>query len=229
MPLTKAVIEVDRRDVDAARGLPPFIPVQFNPTEYTLNKGAQIAEIGIPGIDSPILQFVRGQNEKLTLELFFDTTETGMGDVAIDVRTRTAPIYQLVKIQSRSHALPRVTFRWGTLSFRAIVESLQQRFTLFNPLGIPLRATLSVTFREYKTLEEQISELNLQTADHYTTYETRRGDTFSRIAAATYDDATAWRAIAAANPNVDPQRPEPGTRLLIPPLEEFGRSVESFR
>ena len=37
-------------------------------------KGAQIAEIAIPGIDSPILQFVRGQTQTLTLELFFDTT-----------------------------------------------------------------------------------------------------------------------------------------------------------
>ena len=34
-----------------------------------------------------------------------------------------------------------------------------QKFTLFNPLGTPLRATLTVTFREYKTLEEQIAEL----------------------------------------------------------------------
>ena len=31
---------------------------------------------------------------------------------------------------------------------------------------MPLRATLSVTFREYKTLEEQLAELNLQSADH---------------------------------------------------------------
>ena len=29
-------------------------------------------------------------------------------------------------------------------------ESVQQKFNLFNPAGIPLRATLSVTFAEYK-------------------------------------------------------------------------------
>jgi hypothetical protein len=109
MPLTHAVIEVDSRDVDSTRGLPDRIPVQFNPTEYTLQKGAQIAEINIPGIDSPILQFIRGQNEKLTLELFFDTTDHGMGDDATDVRTLTAPMYQLVKIQSKSlHDVPRI-------------------------------------------------------------------------------------------------------------------------
>src|SRR5678816_4399814 len=58
MPLVKAVIQVlDRAAIDPSKGLLPFIPVQFNPTEYTLEKGAQLAEITIPGIDSPILQF----------------------------------------------------------------------------------------------------------------------------------------------------------------------------
>src|SRR5229473_6099884 len=132
MALEKAIIEIDPKD----RGpkLPPRITVQFNPAEYTLAKGAQIAEIAIPGIDAPILQFVRGQNEKLTLDLFFDTTGMGMGEGATDVRKQTDAIYQLVKIQSKTHALPRITFTWGQgLSFRAIVESVQQKFNLFNP------------------------------------------------------------------------------------------------
>jgi hypothetical protein len=228
MPLTKAIIEVlDREAVDPARGLLPFIPVEFNPTEYTLNKGAQIAEIAIYGLDSPILQFIRGQNEKLTLDLFFDTTELGMGELALDVRTLTNSIYQLVKIQPRTHAPPRIRFTWGLgLSFKAIVESVQEKFSLFNPLGIPLRATLSVAFREYKTLEEQITELNLQSADHTKRRTVRRGDTLSRIAAEEYRDPREWRRIADHEPNqkviANPRRLEPGTVLEIPSLDVFG-------
>ena len=102
MSLTKAVIEITDRDaIDPTRGSPQFITVQFNPTEYSLSKGAQIAEIAIPGIDSPLLQFIRGQNEKLTLNLFFDTTAGGMGETAKDVRDQTKSIYQLVKMQPR--------------------------------------------------------------------------------------------------------------------------------
>ena len=64
----------------------PSVKVQFNPTEFTLNKGTQTAEVPIPGLDSPILQFVRGQSETLTLDLFFDSTETGMaGDNVVSV------------------------------------------------------------------------------------------------------------------------------------------------
>lgn len=229
MTVSRAVIEIeDTQVVGGKSGLPATILVQFNPTELTLTKGAQIAEINIPGIDSPILQFIRGQNEKLTLDLFFDTTDTGMGMEVVDVRDQTRHVYQLVKIQAETHAPPRVRFTWGSgLSFRAIVESVQQKFTLFNPDGIPLRATLSVTFREYKTLEEQLKDLNLQSSDHSKRYRVRRGDTLSRIAAEAYRDPTQWRAIADANTGaVDhPLRLVPGTVLVIPPLDARGQPV----
>ena len=229
MPLVKAVIEVlDRDALDPSKGLLRFIPVQFNPTEYTIEKGAQIAEIAIPGIDSPILQFIRGQNERLSLDLFFDTTDQlGMGEVALDVRVLTTPIYQLVKLQPRTHAPPRIRFFWGSLNFKAIVESVRQQFTLFNPLGLPLRATLTVAFREYKTLEDQLSELNLQSADHTKRRVVRRGETLSRLAAEQYADPREWRRIADANADVlpDVRRLAPGTELRVPPLDAASSPV----
>ena len=229
MPLVKAVIQVlDRAAIDPSKGLLPFIPVQFNPTEYTLEKGAQLAEITIPGIDSPILQFIRGQNERLTLDLFYDTTTMlGTGEVAVDVRLLTTPIYQLAKMQPATHAPPRIRFFWGTLAFKAIVESVRQQFTLFNPLGLPLRATLSVTFREYKTLEDQLADLKPMSADHTTRHVVRRGDTLTGIAAREYDDPREWRRIADANADrlADVRDLPPGLELEIPPAEDVGAAL----
>lgn len=224
MSLQHLTIEVLDDEVIGKRSkLPRRFVVPFNPTEFTLNKGAQIAEIGITGIDSPILQFIRGQNEKLTLELFFDTTmERGTGPGAADVREKTNVIYQLAKIQPETHAPPRVQVMWGTsLDFKAIVESVQQKFTLFSSEGVPLRATLSVTFREYKSLQEQLRELNLQSPDHSRRHLVSRGETLSVIAARLYRDPRQWRAIADANPGVDPRRLVPGSELRIPPLDEL--------
>src|SRR3546814_19948410 len=79
-----------------------------------------------------------------------------MDESARDVREQTRSIYQPVKIQPKTHAPPRIRFRWGAgISFKAIVERVEQSFELFAPTGVPLRATLSGNFREYKTLEEQ--------------------------------------------------------------------------
>ena len=219
MALIPAIIEIlDTDAIDPSRGLSRFIPVEFNPTEYALAKGAQLAEIAIPGIDSPILQFIRGQNETLKLELFFDTTSDGMGEGATDVRQLTNSFYQLVKIQPKTHAPPRIRLTWGLgLSFKAIVESIEQKFTLFAPTGVPLRASLSVSMREYKTLEEQLAELNLQSSDHTKRRTVIHGDTFSSIAQIEYGDARQWRRIAEANPEIDdPTNPPIGRELVIP-------------
>ena len=218
--LQKAKIKLIDREAARSGELSEEFTVQFNPTEFTRQKGVQIAEIGVYGLDSPILQFIRGQNEKLTLELFFDTTASGMDSNAVSVTTKTNKFYQLVKIQPETHAPPRIEFIWGGTPFKAIVESVQQRFTLFNPDGVPLRATLSLTLREYKTLDDQIPSPKRESADHSKQRVVQRGDTLSKIAALEYGDPAQWRPIADANPGQDnPRNLTPGTVLIIPPLD----------
>ncbi|MGB8770736.1 MAG: LysM peptidoglycan-binding domain-containing protein [Candidatus Korobacteraceae bacterium] len=216
----------------------PVVSVSFNPTEYTLNKAAQIAEIAIPGLDSPVLQFVRGQTETLTLDLFFDSTDAGMDDSATSVTKQTDQFYQLIKIDGKLHAPPVCFFSWGPefpgnrsyasmgngtgsqqrYGFKCIVESVRQRFTLFNSQGVPLRATLSVSLKEYKTLSEQLAEINAQSADHTHTHVVQNGETINQIAASVYGDPAQWRAIATENAITDPLNLTPGTVLQIPVL-----------
>lgn len=211
-----------------------FISVQFNPTEFTLTKGAQVAEINIPGLDTPLLQFVRGQSEMLTVDLFFDTTESGMGTNATSVTTLTDQIYQLMKIEPETHAPPICAFIWNKkfpgadvsakvgnqkrTDFQCIVESVKQRFTLFSPEGVPLRAILTVSLREYKTLDEQLKQLNLQSPDKTQSHVVQRGDTLSAIAGTHYRLPSAWRAIADENGIADPRRLDAGTFLRVPPI-----------
>ncbi len=207
--------------------------VSYNPPEYTVSKGAQIAEIGIPGLDSPILQFVRGTNEQITFKLFFDTTEDGS-----DVREITGRLYKLVKINSKSHAPPICRLSWGKPlgglvgqsvgttevlqenKFRGIVSNITQRFILFKSDGTPLRAEIDLTFREYKTIKQQVRELNLQSSDHTKIRKVKRGDTISGIAADEYNDPGMWREIAMANNIDNPRILMPGQTLEIAPLEE---------
>jgi contractile injection system tube protein/LysM domain-containing protein len=223
--------------VDSTGGLGPSLEVKFNPTEYTLNKGAQIAEVTIPGLDSPVLQFVRGQTETLSLDLFFDSTENGMDDSATSVTKITDQFYQLVKIDGKTHAPPICFFCWGSEfpgqrsydsmggtgsqqrhGFKCVVESVRQRFTLFSPQGVPLRATLTVSLKEYKTLSEQIAEINKNSPDHAQSHVVAIGETLSQIANEVYEDPSQWRAIADQNAILDPLNLTPGTVLEIPVL-----------
>jgi len=202
MQVAPLVIEIlDTDAIDGGRGLQQRMEVQYNPTQYSLSKSAQIAEIAIPGLDAPLQQFIRGQTEKLTVELLFDTAAQGMGVGARDVRTLTGPVYELVRIQPKTHAPPRLRLTWGHsgLSFKAIVETIDQKFTLFSPEGIPLRATLTITFRGYATLEEQIADLKLESADQTKQHVVVRGESLSQIAWQELGDPAQWRVLADAN------------------------------
>jgi nucleoid-associated protein YgaU len=88
-----------------------------------------------------------------------------------------------------------------------------------------VRATLTVTFKEYQTLEEQLTRLNLLSSDHTRRRLVRRGDTLSRIAFEEYDDATEWPRIAdhAANRGKlgDLRRLTPGLEIEIPAIDPF--------
>jgi len=208
--------------------------VQFNPTEFSLEKSAQIAEIAIPGLDSPLLQFVRGQNEKLTVDLFFDTTEGGTGPGATSVTTVTDLVYSLIKIEPSGHAPPICTFIWNSNfpgtdiseqagnqrrnQFQCVVESIRQKFTMFAPDGTPLRATLTLTLREYKTLDDQLAQLNLSSPDRSHSYVTQQGDTLASVARRFYNDATQWRAVSDANGIQDPRRLVAGLSLSVPAI-----------
>lgn len=225
--LTKAMLIAEY-----SSGAVDVFPVQFNPTEFTLDKGVQLQDIPIPGLDSPLVQFVRGNTEKLSVDLFFDSTDAGTGSLALPVTLLTDRIYSLVKIEPAGHAPPVVTFIWGPTfpgallapetgnqrrhAFRGVVESVRQKFTLFSPDGIPLRATLTLSLREYKTLDEQLAQLNLSSPDRTHSHVTRDGDTLSRIAARYYNRSSEWRPIAYDNEIDDPRRLEIGRFLSVP-------------
>jgi nucleoid-associated protein YgaU len=207
MPLTKALII----DTDAIVPLP--IPVMFNPPEYRIEKTNQYAEIGIPGLGSSLLQFVRGSAQSLSVELFFDTSDRG-----IDVRARTGAVVGLTTLNPQTHAPPRLMFVWGTLIFPCVLESVSQQFTYFNSAGMPLRATLTVTLRGHDALQDLLSSLPFESADRTKSYVMKAGDSLQGVAAQEYDDPRQWRLIARAS-NVDnPLTVPAGYALTIPPL-----------
>jgi hypothetical protein len=189
------------------------IPVLFNPTEYSLDKGAEFSKIGVPGLASPILQYTRGTPRSLSMKLFFDTYEKGT-----DVRKHTNKIYGLVDIRGPLHRPPICTFTWGTFNFQCVVEKVGGSLTLFLPDGTPVRATLNVSFTEYIEVEMLAKETPTESADHAKTYLVKRGDTLAGIAAAEYGDPQAWRPIARANGISDPMSIRPGQRLSLPAL-----------
>jgi nucleoid-associated protein YgaU len=198
------------------RGKGREIPVLFNPTEYSVEYSASFQETAPPGLSNPIVQVVNGNARVLTMDLLFDTYTDGGGRNVVEV---TEPFTDLLSIDAALHAPPRVEFRWGVFHFVAVVEKISQRFTMFRSDGTPVRATLSVTFRQYKTIAEQLEDPRRNSADKTKRRVFEAHDSIWLLAAREYGQPRFWRLIARENDIDDPRRIEPGRVLVLPPIE----------
>jgi len=202
--------------------------VKYNPEKYTAARSVQFAEIAIPGLDAPVVQFVRGQSEKINLELFFDTTDQGMVDPVTDVRTLTSQVYNLMAVRSDTHAPPRLMLNWGeggklfnstrTGEPWCVLESASEELTLFSPGGVPLRAKMNVSFRDAWTIDQQLAQTPRQSSDRTKVVQVKKNQTLSEIAWQQYTDPTMWRPIADTNHLANPRLLTPGMMLTIPSL-----------
>ena len=201
------------------------ITALFNPTEYSFERTNSFKATPVPGLSSPLLQFVSGESDRLSLDLFLDDYTDPKGPTSLQQKEenpltkRLADLFKLLEIDRDLHAPPPVRFNWGPLEFFAVIEKLSRKVTMFHPDGTPARATLSISFKEYRTLREQLEDPRRQSSD-----KTKRRVVVGReglwlIAAREYDDSNEWVRIAAANDLDDPREIEPGDWLLLPPIE----------
>jgi nucleoid-associated protein YgaU len=187
--------------------------VLFNSEEYTVNKDNNFAQQAIPGLSAPILQFVHGNMQTLEMELFVDTYEAGG-----DVRDLTTKITRLMDIDPATHAPPILLFTWGSLKFTCVLARARQRFIMFLPTGIPVRARLNVTFNEFRNVDLEAKEIKRETADFTKFYTVKQGETLSAIAGRLYGNPKLWRPIALRNRIEHPRTLTMGRRLIVPQL-----------
>jgi LysM repeat protein len=194
------------------------IQVLFNPEEYTINKDNNLAVQGIPGLSGPIVQFVNGNLRTLEMELFFDTWDTPTLPKK-DVRKEfTDKIVGLLEIDSQLHFPPLLLVSWSSLQFRCVLARVNQKFTMFDSDGKPVRARLTCTFNEVIDPEQEAREVNRQTADFSKVHVVTQGETLNDIATRHYSKPETWRPIAIANGLEDPREISPGQSLLVPAL-----------
>jgi hypothetical protein len=198
------------------RGKDTPIKVLFNPTEYSIEYSANFQEVAPPGLSNPVVQFVNGNARVLTMDLMFDTFSDGGQANVLDL---TEPLTDLISIDGALHAPPRVEFRWGVFKFVAVIEKISQKLTMFKPDGTPVRSTLNVSFKQYRTISEQLSDPRRNSADKTKRRVLESHDSVWLMAAREYGESRYWRLIARHNDIDNPRRIPPGTVLELPPLD----------
>ena len=215
MAFEKATIEVLEGGRAGER-----IPVLFNPFEYSIERANTFKASAIPGLSGPLLCFVNGEAEVLSMELFLDDYTDPPTAPERSVDRLMESIVTLLEIDAELHAPSPVQFVWGKLCFKAIIEKISRKVTLFHPDGRPARAALAVSFKEYKTLPELTSDPPLESADKTKRRVIVGRDSLWAMAAREYGDPALWRVIARHNDIDDPRDVAAGDWVAVPPLDE---------
>ena len=214
------------------------IYVMYNPESYVQERGTKYSES--PGLASnmPSIQFVHGMSETLQMELFFDTfspsiavggspldtvalVATGLrpAPMKMDVRDYTSQIYDLMIINSSTHVPPLLKIEWSSLQFEGHLVSCSQKFTMFNQLGTPVRATLNVTFKQYMK-PSKIAKMKPNESPDTEKYRTvSQGDALWSFSGREYGQCSQWRVIAAANGIANPRLLNTGDTIKLPALK----------
>lgn len=202
-------------------GMAVFVPgniieIPFNPTEYSIDKSNSYSEATIPGLESPLVQFSHGANRTLSFELLLDTYAYEKG---ADVRSRYIErLEKLIEVNGIFHAPPPCKIVWGSTEFIGVLESMQKQYLMFKEDGIPVRARVNLSFKEYVPLLMQMAKSPRSSPDKHKIHLIKEGDSLWRLAYEEYGDPAYWRFIADKNQIDDPVNLVAGQKLILEPL-----------
>ena len=201
------------------------IDFMFNPSDLEFTKTSSWKSNDTPGSNAPQLQFDAGGSVEFSLTALFDSTANGKPVTKITdslyALTVTDKSIKGTKEDRNMARPPWVQFHWGKMrSFKAVVTRMSIKYTYFASDGTPLRAEVSMDFRQYKdegTLAPQNPTSGTPNPGQVRRLES--GMYLDTVADEIYGDPSRWRLIADANGIDDPLAVEPGQNVLIPELE----------
>jgi len=140
-----ATPKLERVELAHFKTLPPpgaqavEFDVHFNPTSLQQTIGNTLKDEGSGGRTK---QFVDKKTAKLSMQLVFDTTDTGE-----DVRVHTHNVAKLLQpvAGADKQVPPNVEFSWGLYSFVGMVEQYKENIDYFAASGVPLRSTVDIS------------------------------------------------------------------------------------
>ena len=140
-----ATPELERVEMAHFKTLPPGggqgveFDVHFNPTSLQQTISNTLKDEGSGGRTK---QFVDKTTAKLSMQLVFDTTDTGE-----DVRVHTDKVAKLLQPvgDDNKQVPPNVEFSWGLYSFLGMVDAYKETIDYFAASGVPLRSTVDLS------------------------------------------------------------------------------------
>lgn len=133
--------ELVKVEIESREGERVKCTAMFNPKELSLSRKASWKPRS-SNMDDPDLEHTESQSSMLSVTLFFDTYEQ-----KIDCWNLIKPLEQMMRIDPALNRPPLCLFHWGSFVFQGVIESLDQKYTMFLASGMRVRCEVSLTMK----------------------------------------------------------------------------------
>ena len=208
------------------------IPVQFNPSEYSISRRARYSEKhGKMQEPHPKDLQSRGSNlASLRVKLLLDTA-TEYPDYVVKSELKKyidsdkelskicKDLSMLTKIYPKTHAQSSVTFSWGGMEFEGFMTSLNINYKMFNRNGYPVRAELDIDILgEEKSILQTLGTKPRESPDRTKYRSLHQKDELWMLAEEEYQDPAYWKEIAKENGILNPRKVDYTKQLKVTSL-----------
>lgn len=214
------------------KGSKVVIPVQFNPSEYSISRRAEYnnttGKLQEPHPNN--LQskgsFLASLRVKLTLDTATEypdyVVKSGLKkyiDSDKELSDICKDLSMLTKMYPKTHAQSLVTFSWGEMEFIGFIKDLNINYKMFNRKGYPVRVELDISMiGEDKNILQTLGAKPRESPDRTKYRMLHQKDELWMLADEEYQDPACWKEIAKENGILNPRKVDYTKQLKVPSL-----------
>lgn len=219
--LEKLTITAYDEDDFSGTGVNTFVAL-VNPSSYRDSFSIDYVSRKELGGNSESPSFVKVGREEISFDLIFDGTgiiipppENEGLSVADMIDNLKSTVYMY---EGDIHQPYFVEINWGDMSFTGRLSSMSIDYKMFSPAADPLRATVSVSFLQYKNIEKALAEAGDNSPDMTHIIMIKAGDTLPQLCQKIYGKSEYYLQVARVNHLADFRNLQVGSELIFPPL-----------
>lgn len=220
----KMVIEAYKDEKFTQKASPSSFTFQINPESFSLVHEAVQKD---PVLDASSEEVNRvASPSKKTLKLNFPLDQSGvmllpLANMKLTL-TDTIKLFLdvCINVNGSIHISNYLKIRWGDFSFPCRCDSAEVNYTLFNPLGKPVRVIIDASFTEFIDEETEEKQQNNNSPDMSHLVTIKEGDSLPALCYDIYGSTSYYLQVARVNKLSSFRNLKPGSRILFPRLDK---------
>jgi nucleoid-associated protein YgaU len=206
------------------KGIPklalPFIAM-FNPDQFAIREDVELDKNLGKGKAGTDPKYNHTKPREFTIELTLDGTGVNTNGVKIPVTAQVLLFRSVTtNIDGSIHRPPYLLVQYGTFICSCTLRSSTVTYTMFDMLGLPIRAKISASFveRTVASLGDILGMLSSPDLTHR--LQVTDGDILPLLVYQTYNNQDYYLQVARVNKLKNFRRLKPGTTLVFPPISK---------